>query len=67
MEELKQYLMNIKMANTQELKMLVENSKNIDNYHYRVGYCKGELELAKDLLEILEWKNANDKTNRNQS
>lgn len=65
MEELKQYLMNIKMANTQELKMLFENSEDIDNY--RIGYCKGELELAKDILEILEWKNANDKRNRNKS
>ena len=50
MKEIKDYLLEFKMINQQELGYLVDNSKDVDNYYYKVGFCKGQL----DLIRLLE-------------
>ncbi len=54
MKEIKDYLFEFRMVNQQELGYLVDNSDNIDNYYYKVGFCKGQLDLIKLLEQLIK-------------
>lgn len=54
MKEIKDYLFEFRMVNQQELGYLVDNSDNIDNYYYKVGFCKGQLDLIRLLEQLIK-------------
>lgn len=54
MNEIKEQLKQMKFINQQELGRLVDDSDNIDNYYFKVGFCKGQLDLIKLLEQVIQ-------------
>lgn len=51
---LRLYLERFKTLNQQELGRLIDNSDEENNYYYKVGFCKGQLDLIKLIEQLLE-------------
>lgn len=51
---LRLYLERFKTLNQQELGRLIDNSDEESNYYYKVGFCKGQLDLIKLIEQLLE-------------
>lgn len=54
MTMLKMYLERFKTFNQRELGRLIDEREEEDNYYYKVGFCKGQLDLIRLLEQALE-------------
>ena len=55
MENIKLYLTILKSRNERELGRLYENDDDC-NYYYKVGFCKGQLDMIKLVEQLIEEK-----------
>lgn len=54
MTMLKMYLERFKTFNQRELGRLIDEREEESNYYYKVGFCKGQLDLIKLIEQLLE-------------
>lgn len=54
MNKLKDYIFKFKILNQTELGRLIDNPNKVDDYYYKVGFCRGQLDLIRLIEQIIE-------------